>query len=374
MRLYRTFIRGLLLIPLAALILPLMFSVPHSKTVGASSSFPANIDYEGLTGYGNYNPAALANPNIGAVDVSMNWSQVEPEQGVFNWGPADSAMAAWSARGKKFTLIIRYVTEDQYQNGCNNSKQFLPTWEIARIPTFCDSDQGIVIPDYFNATFQADLKAYVQAIATHVAAGPYKNNLLYVRAGVGMGGEGFPYFQKGDYLTVDEPQLERYGYTPTAWAAWQKEMMSAYQQAFSYTTVIYPVDSLATDPATGKQVQVENAWWAAAQGMGIGAEGLIPTTNAPLFQQIRAQYPKIYIQFSTLWSVGNTAGIFGDMQAAKLNGGQFIEWYSPDAVSAANQSIFAQWQQYAQSVAAGALAPRRQRTLPRYRKRLKNRP
>jgi hypothetical protein len=39
----------------------------------AANQFPANIDYEGINSYGNYNPAALSNPNVGAVDISMNW-------------------------------------------------------------------------------------------------------------------------------------------------------------------------------------------------------------------------------------------------------------------------------------------------------------
>jgi hypothetical protein len=348
MRFHRTSIPGLLLIPIFAIILPFTFFFPQQNAAG-TSYYPANIDYEGIVNYGNYNPAALADPNIGAVDISMNWSQVEPQQGHFNWGPADRVMAAWSAKGKKFTLIIRYIKEGENKISCNSTQQFLPQWEITRIKTFCDSDLGILIPDYFGPRFKADLKAYVQAIANHIAHSPYKKNLLYVRAAVGMGGEGFPYFRKGDYLTVDKPLLARLGYTPTAWAAWQREMMSAYRQEFSYTTIIYPLNGLDTDPATGLPVQVENAWWAAAQGMGVGQQGLASTTNYPLFQQLRAKYPKMYIQFQTIWSVGNTAGILGDVQAAKKNGADFIEWYTSDAVNSANQSIFAQWQQYATS-------------------------
>jgi hypothetical protein len=372
MRFHRTSIRGLLLLlPLFALLVPFTFFAPRQNASG-SSSFPANIDYEGIANYGNYNPAALTDPNIGAVDISMNWSQVEPEQGVFNWGPADKVMAAWSAKGKKFTLIIRYISEDKIQSGCSSTQQFLPQWETARIKTFCDSDLGILIPDYFDPTFIADLKAYAQAIANHIAVSPYKNNLLYVRAAVGMGGEGFPYFRQGDYLTEDEPKLESFGYTPTTWAVWQREMMSAYQQAFSSTTVIYPVNGLDIDPTTGEPVQVENARWAAARGMGIGQQGLAPSTNYPLFQQLRAKYPKIYIQFQTNWSVGNTAGIQGDAQAAKKNGAQFIEWYTTDAVNSANQPVFAQWQQYTESMFEKATrTPRQHHPLPRGKRRKK---
>lgn len=309
-----------------------------------SRAYPANIDYEGINSYGNYTPAALANPNIGAVDISMNWSQVEPEQGQFNWAPADKVMADWSAHGKMFTLVIRYVKELENPTPCNSSQQFLPQWEVARIPTICDSSAEILIPDYFNPTFQADLKAYVQAIANHIAQSPYKKNLLYVRAAVGVGGEGFPYFRVGNFRVV-QSQLESYGYSPAAFAAWQKELMSVYKQAFSFTTVIYPVNGIGVDPTTGQQIAVENSGWAAAQGMGIGQQGLSPSTNYSFFQQLRARYPRMYIQFQTGFSTGN-ANVPGDVQAAETNGAQFVEWFTADILKSSNQSAFAQWQQY----------------------------
>lgn len=315
-----------------------------SQPTAGTNVYPANIDYEGITNYGNYTPAVLTNPNIGAVDISMNWSQVEPQQGVFNWTPADKVMADWSARGKKFTLIIRYVKELENPISCNSSQQFLPQWEIPRTKTICDSDMGILFPDYFDATFKADLKAYVEAIARHIAQSPYKNNLLYVRAAVGAGGEGFPFFRRGDFQTILS-QMEGFGYSPAAWATWQKEMMTAYKQAFSYTTVIYPVNAIGTDPTTGQPVHVENSEWAAAQGMGIGQQGLLPTTNYEIFQQLRTRYPKMYIQFQTGYSSGN-ADVSGDVQAAEKNGAQFVEWFTADILKSSNQSAFAQWQQY----------------------------
>ena len=133
------------------------------------STYAANIDFESMNSYGTYNPAALANPSIGAVDINMNWVSVEPQQGVFNWKPADNEIAAWANQGKKFTIVARFINEGQ---GNCNGFQLLPAWEIVRIPHFC-STTGQIIPDYFDPTFKADLKAYAQAIAQHIAASPY---------------------------------------------------------------------------------------------------------------------------------------------------------------------------------------------------------
>jgi hypothetical protein len=308
----------------------------------------ANVDYEGFTSYGIYNPAALNNANIGAVDINMNWAQIEPQQGIFNFDPADREAAAWAAKGKSFNLIVRYINEGSPSTDCSRA-QLLPAWEISRIRHFCDADQGTLIPDYFNQTFKQDLKSYVNAIADHFAKSPAQNRLLYVRIGVGEGGEGFPYMASGDYA-VDRQQLISYGYSPSAWAMWQEEMMTYYQAAFSYATVIYPLNGLDTDPRVGKPVQVEVAAWAASRGMGLGQQGLEPGSDSFIFQSLRARYPKMYIQYQTIAAIGGGAPeVQQDIQAADKNGACFIEWYTQDAINPAYQAIFAQWQQMVDS-------------------------
>jgi hypothetical protein len=316
-------------------------SSPTPSSTFVPTAYAANIDFEPISSYGTYNPAALANPNIAAVDVNMNWVSVEPRQGVFNWKPADNEIAAWATQGKKFTIVARFINEGP---GNCNGFQLMPAWEIARVPHFC-STTGQVIPNYFDPTFTADLKAYAQAIAQHIAASPYRNNLLYIRLGIGMGGEGFPIPNPTNANTADKAQLQNYGYTPTAWAAWQKELMTYYKSVFPSTTIIYPVNGQDIDPATGQDVSVENANWAAANGFGIGQQGLRPGTHSPLFQSLRSSYPNLYIQYQTFGVVNSYEAVQADIQAAERNGAQTIEWYSHNAVNLNYQPLFAQWQQ-----------------------------
>ena len=321
---------------------------PMPNTPHALASYPANIDLETISSYGTYNAAALTNPTISAVDINLNWINVEPGQGVFNWAPADQEMAAWVAHGKKFTLIVRYIKEGASSDACT-SAQFLPAWEIARIQSLCS--HGILLPDYFDPTFTADLKGFVNAIAEHIDASLYKQNLLYIRIGVGEGGEGFPF--NPNYASEVRPQFEAWGYTPTHWAAWQKELMAYYQSVFPQTTIIYPVNSQDTDPATGQNVSVENANWAAAYGFGVGQQGLQPGTNSPLLQSLRVRYPTLYIQYQTIGVVDSYTAVQADIQAAEINGAQSIEWYSPNAVDPTYQSLFVQWQQTVNSKFGG---------------------
>ncbi len=316
-------------------------SSPTPSSTFIPYSYAANIDFESMSSYGTYNPAALANPSIAAVDINMNWVSVEPQQGVFNWKPADTEIAAWAQQGKKFTIVARFINEGK---GNCNGFQMLPAWEIARIPHFC-STTGQIIPDYFDPTFTADLKAYAQAIAQHVMASPYANKLQYIRLGIGMGGEGFPVPNPTNPNPADEAQLQNFGYTPTAWAAWQRELMTYYKSVLPSTTIIYPVNGQDIDPTTGQDVSVENANWAAANGFGVGQQGLRPGTHSPLLQSLRSKYPNIYIQYQTIGVVNSYQAIQADIQAAEANGAQSIEWYSRNAVNPNYQSLFEQWQQ-----------------------------
>lgn len=351
-----------LLILFVSLVLSTLYLIHFNlkpRTGNISVPSLANIDFE-PGGYGTYNPAALSNPNIGGVDLNLNWSHVEPHQGVFNFAPLDKEIAAWAQAGKKIVLVVRYANESDFTNGTNcNFFQFLPLWEISRIQHFCDADRMTIIPDYFDPTFQSDVKAYVRAIADHFAQSPYRNHLAYVRVGVGLAGEGLylmPCFSSyrgcsiSDYQT-DKNRLVAYGYSPTAWKNWQEKMMSYFKEIFSYTSVIYPIVQLDTDPATGEPVQMEVAYWAAANGMGVGQQGLVPhyPTNYAqikiILPYIQSHYPNTYIQFSTVAPVNSSDEVLGDILTANQYGARSIEWYSNDATNAAYQQLFQQWHQ-----------------------------
>ena len=81
-------------------------------------------------------------------------------------------------------------------------------------------------------------------------------------------------------------------------------MLTYNQAAFSFATVIYPLNGLDTEPRVGKPVEVEVAAWAASQGMGLGQQGLEPGSDSFVLQPLRAQYPKMFIQYQTNSAIG----------------------------------------------------------------------
>ena len=219
------------------------------------SSFPANIEYD-PAGYGTYNQAALTNPNIGAVDINLNWYLVEPQPGVFNFGPADQEIAAWVKQGKKVTLELRFQHETNVPAADCASDGWLPLWEAASIPTVCErrSDTtGLIIPDYFDHVFLADWRKYVAAVASHYANSPYKDDVTYARVALGLGAESFPlepcynHVAQGcdaaSYKAAIQ-KLQTWGYTASSWLRWQESLLSYYKSEFAYTTVIYPINQM----------------------------------------------------------------------------------------------------------------------------------
>ncbi|GAC1304352.1 MAG: hypothetical protein NVSMB27_43520 [Ktedonobacteraceae bacterium] len=342
----------IMLVMLAAVVaIPLSGKTMHYASANVSS-YPANIEHD-QTGYGIYEQGNLTNPNISGVGVNMNWAAVEPQQGVFNWAPLDNEMAAWASNGKKFIPVIRYASNGK-EKSCSQSGQFLPQWEIPRIPTFCTSEHNI-LPDYFDSTFQSDLLAYINAIAQHIGASPYKNNLEYERIGVGVEGEGYPCTSCS---ASDLKQLTAWGYSVSNWAAWQKQMLASFQSIFSPVTsapLIYPLGDNDKDPTTNQPVSQEVGYWAAANSIGVGQEGLQNTSGyqngeaVKIAKYVRTHYPSAYIQFQTNHQItGTKSGTIemqGDITIANSAGAFTIEWYGPDTVNASFQPYFQQWQQ-----------------------------
>lgn len=353
-----------------------------TQQAAGTSLYPANIEFDppGAYAYGAFNPASLTNPNVAGVVINFPWGAVEPQQGVFNFAPADKEIAAWVAAGKKIAFQVRFLYQGGNPSvpncGAANGPNDLPGWEVARIPHFCDSNTGMLLPDYFDSTFQADAKAFVQAIAQHYASSPYRSRIVYVRVATGTGGEQnliggcHDAACQSDY-TAGVNQLVAYGYTPTALITYDKAMLSFYKSAFNYTTVMYafsnPIpqkESLDVNPATGNPVWLDVAEWAAANGMAVGQMGLSPNPSyvsggmlTTLIAYIRTHYPDTYVAFQTVSRVSGRFAVRGDITNATSLGAKTIEWYGQDINIASYQSLFQPWQQTVNSRFGKSVTP-----------------
>ena len=317
-----------------------------SKPVG----YPANMDFAS-GGYGKWSSAALADPSIAGVTINLYWRQVEPSRGSYNWRPLDTEMAAWAQAGKRVALIARFANEKG--GGCPGG--YLPSWEIARIPTFCDTDLNSTIPDYFSTRFQSDWKAFIQALGNHLAASPYRNAVAYVRAGTGLGGESFylMYSRAGNTdFGHDKQKLVAWGYSPQAWEAFQENLLAFYKRVLPYQDT-YVIDALDVNPTTGNPVQVDVAHWAAAHGDGVGEE-CIPASSFhhdyadinEITAWVHKNYPNAYIQFQTCGVMSGPAEVAGVISDAESHWGRSIEWYEKGITTSSYQSEYVAYQRW----------------------------
>jgi hypothetical protein len=349
---------------------------PRASVIDAA---PANVEYD-PGGYGTYRAAALKSTTIGAVDVNLNWYEVEPESGTFDFAPADKEVAAWASRGKEVTLELRFQHEENLPAETCRSDGWLPPWEVMRIPTTCEelgTARSLLVPDYFDETFLEDWRAYVLAVADHFAASPYSADIAYVRVALGLGAESFPLEPcyhpdaQGCSLAAYDAeihQLRAWGYTASSWLAWQELLLADYRHAFGFTTVIYPINQmlypasspLNWNPATGDPIEMDVAYWAAAHGVGIGQEGLNGTYRGAyasfndIFTYVHRHFPTTYLEFQTVAALGNKTTptcnlgclVQADVRAAEHYHACSIEWYAADVANPALQPYFAQWQRY----------------------------
>lgn len=380
------------LIAVAILILALLFvvfafqrsqqPVQNQKTPGAtatiSGSYPANVEFDnpGTYPYGGYNPASLSNSNVGGVVINFSWGAVEPQQGVFNFAPADNEIAAWVHAGKKVVFQVRFLKQGGVASvpncGAANQGDDLPVWEVNRIPHLCQSFRGMIIPNYFSPTFQADAKAFVSAVAQHYSNSPYRSSIVYVRVATGTGGEqnllqGCRSPSCRSEYQADVQQLMSWGYSPAALITYDENMLSFDKSVFNYTTVMYAlggpipqVGKLNINPETGNPVWMDVAEWAAANGMGVGQMGLNPSPSyasggglSTIISNILAKYPNTYIHFQTVDRVTSAADVQADITTATNLHARTIEWYEQDINNPSYQSLLQQWQQTVNSKFGG---------------------
>lgn len=338
---------------------PTLNLVMHRNIV----TVPANIYYAD-DGYGRYDRSALTDSWIQGVVIQMSWRWAEIRRGVYNWGPLDREATAWADAGKHVVLAVDLSNDTG--GGCSSGRMALPGWEMARIPSYCDADMNVRIPDWFSAVFQSDAKAFAAALGAHVRARPYYHAISYVRISTGMGGTAFPVMRNGggggvgpvqrDYRT-DLAWIERHwGYTPRKWEAFQETMLGSYAADFpAPVSVIYTVVQQGIDPATGNPVELDVARWGAPRRIGIGNENMAPggfgrANGYADFNMIAAwmhqHYPANYIQVQSVNNM-NASGVSESVSTAERIGIDSIEWYPHEAVNLTFRPVMAGYQAWA---------------------------
>lgn len=108
--------------------------------------------------------SVLQSPDVDGISLRQDWSDLEPSEGVFDWGFLDSEVARAAAAGKQVLLRV-------------NTQSGKPAWVTAAVTaaggtffTFDKDDVPTSIPVFWDPTFVAKKKAMIVALGAHFAS------------------------------------------------------------------------------------------------------------------------------------------------------------------------------------------------------------
>jgi hypothetical protein len=107
-------------------------------------------------------------PYVRGGQVMLEWSQVEPARGSFNWSTLDSELKYYASIGKQATVQI-------------NSTTAKPAW-LWNVVARCGSVQGQAAPQYWDPVYMTVQTELVSALGAHLRASPYASTVALVRA------------------------------------------------------------------------------------------------------------------------------------------------------------------------------------------------
>lgn len=185
-------------------------------------------------------PHLLAVGSIGY--VRFNWTALEPQEGVFDWSPIETQLAAWHAVGRQFAFGV-------YCADSFSDKPMTPPWVFAAGATcrkvtldtvaqpYAGKPGVKVVPEFNDPVFLAKLQDFLGAMAARYDGDP-RIAFIDIRS-YGNWGEGHMYPFGGHVLTPVEFQqhvdlhLQAFHRTRLCISAAAKEHDAVYDRAAS---------------------------------------------------------------------------------------------------------------------------------------------
>lgn len=244
---------------------PVTGSVPPGQVPGGGSLGSAKGIYQFT---GQKNPANASLPYLAGASLNFYWSDIEPAKGQFNWGLIDGDMQPWVSHGKH--VILRISTAGNNMGG--SSAQRTPQWVFDEGVPHVTLSSGAVYPQYWNATWQAEFTAFIQAFAAR-----YDGNaaITYIDAAVGNDGETIPI---KDTSPEALPLMQGIGYTDALWYSTIQRIVGIYKAAFHHTPLALQPDRTFIGGTPGYSESMVLSW-AVGQGLWLQNDGLNPSTS-----------------------------------------------------------------------------------------------
>lgn len=208
-------------------------------------------------------PNKYVMPHVDAIITRVDWAQLEPQYGAFEWRALDNTVASYAQSGKK-TVVIGQLVSDAVVNGQPNTAT--PAWALAGVGiTKCTlAPKGV--PILWSGEYQARAEAFIVALLRHFDGNA---NVLYVRVGYFEGGENCPLC----------------AHSTTGYS--QARVMQSVQEMTDYIHSSHPVGTRFVNNCNGCQGDSyadQEGMIFAADGVGIGMQS-VSAEDKTSFQQ-----------------------------------------------------------------------------------------
>ncbi len=296
--------------------------------LGATSAGAQTTNFRGVYEFaGNNSSNDATNADLAGVVLTYYWSQIEPQDGVFDWSLITDQMAPWIAAHKK--IILRISTSGAPSWDPPYSSDGTPAW------VYTDGarsivDNGETIPVYWDQAYLSDYESFVQAFAAEFDG---NRSLAFIEPGIGMGGETIP---EQNASAAGITAWEADGYTDSLWLSTIETIGSFFEDSFHTTHSYWMVDRTFFD-GSGTYFDAVMAYIKTVPAWRLQNNGLTPT------QTLGSQWSGTNLALEQLTSAEN-AGVC--LCADISNGidnlhGNYLLIYKTDIENPANAAYLA---------------------------------
>ena len=237
---------------------------------GGTGAGAQTTNFRGVYEFAGNNSATDAtNPDLAGVVLTYYWSQIEPQDGVFDWSLIKTQMAPWIAAHKK--IILRISTSGASSWDPPYSGDGTPAW------VYTDGarsivDNGETIPVYWDQPYLNDYDSFVEAFGAEFDGNP---NLAFIEPGIGMGGETLPE-QGASAAGVTAWTAD--GYTDALWLSTIETIGSFFAASFHTTHLYWMVDRSFFD-GSGTYFNAVMSYVKTVPAWRLQNNGLTPTST-----------------------------------------------------------------------------------------------
>jgi Beta-galactosidase len=287
--------------------------------------------FQGIYVLSGGNSATYADdPIVAGTYLGYYWSQLEQQDGQYNWSQIDRDMQPWVAHGKK--VIVRISTAGWKQWQPPYSGQGTPQWVFKKGVSSVTENDGAIKPQYWNPTFLQYLSTFVRAFANRYDGNAH---IMAVEIGVGDGGETSP----DTHFNSNPGILQKWksiGYTNAVWWSTIQRIITIYTSSFHSTRLaIMPNSSFIASNTGYKDDLVLD--YAVSHNLWLQDNGLVANRTLPT---VWKKVPVIEEQRNATDQSRDT--MQQDVQTALQNNAVVLMVFASDIAKSANHAALVQ--------------------------------